>query len=62
MTHAGNPWNQEAEAGGSLSLRPAWSTKRAPEQPGMPRETHLKNNKQINNITIQYKIILNNCI
>jgi hypothetical protein len=29
----------EAEADGSLSLRPAWSTKRVPEQPGLYRET-----------------------
>jgi hypothetical protein len=28
-----------AEAGGSLSSRPAWSTKRVPEQPGLHRET-----------------------
>jgi hypothetical protein len=29
----------EAEAGGFLSSRPAWSTKWAPEQPGLHRET-----------------------
>ena len=29
----------EAEAGGFLSSRPAWSTKRAPGQPGLYRET-----------------------
>jgi hypothetical protein len=27
MAHAFNPSTQEAEAGGFLSLRPAWSTK-----------------------------------
>jgi hypothetical protein len=26
MVHTFNPGTQEAEAGGSLSLRPAWST------------------------------------
>ena len=29
----------EAEAGRSLSLRPAWSTERVPGQPGLHRET-----------------------
>jgi hypothetical protein len=30
-----NPSTQEAEAGGSLSLRPAWSTEQVPGQPGL---------------------------
>uniref|UniRef100_A0ABK0LLZ5 Protein archease n=1 Tax=Rattus norvegicus TaxID=10116 RepID=A0ABK0LLZ5_RAT len=34
-----NPSTQEAEAGGSLSLRLAWSTERVPAQPGLHRET-----------------------
>jgi hypothetical protein len=29
----------EAEAGASLSLRPAWSTEKIPGQPGLHRET-----------------------
>jgi hypothetical protein len=33
-----NPTIWEAEAGGSLSSRPAWSTERVPGQPGLPRE------------------------
>ena len=33
------PCIQEAEAGRSLSLRPAWSTERIPGQPGLHRET-----------------------
>jgi hypothetical protein len=34
-----NPSTQEAEAGGFLSSRPAWSTKWVPGQPGLYRET-----------------------
>jgi hypothetical protein len=37
--HAFSPSTWEAEAGGFLSLRPAWSTKCAPGQPGLHRET-----------------------
>jgi hypothetical protein len=35
----GNASTREAEAGGFLSLRPAWSTERVPGQPGLHRET-----------------------
>jgi hypothetical protein len=38
-THAFNLSTREAEAGGFLSSRPAWSTKWAPGQPGLHRET-----------------------
>jgi hypothetical protein len=34
-----NPSTWEAEAGGFLSSRPAWSTKWVPGQPGLYRET-----------------------
>jgi hypothetical protein len=34
-----NPSTQEAEAGGSLSLRPVWSINLVPGQPGLYRET-----------------------
>jgi hypothetical protein len=34
-----NPSTWEAEAGGFLSSRPAWSTEWVPEQPGLHRET-----------------------
>jgi hypothetical protein len=34
-----NPSTREAEAGGFLSSRPAWSTKWVPGQPGLHRET-----------------------
>jgi hypothetical protein len=37
--HAFNPSTREAEAGGFLSSRPAWSTKWVPGQPGLYRET-----------------------
>ena len=46
-----NPSTWEAEAGGFLSLRPAWSTEWALGQPGMHRETlswKTKTNKQTN--------------
>jgi hypothetical protein len=39
VVHAFNHSTWEAEAGGFLSLRPAWSTKRVPGQPGLHRET-----------------------
>ena len=39
VAHAFNPSTQEAEAGGFLSSRPAWSTKWVPGQPGIQRET-----------------------
>jgi hypothetical protein len=39
VAHAFNPSTWEAEAGGFLSSRPAWSTKWAPGQPGLYRET-----------------------
>ena len=45
--HAFNPSTREAEAGGFLSSRPAWSTKRVPGQPELYRET-LSRNKQTN--------------
>jgi hypothetical protein len=41
------PGTREAEAGGFLSSRPAWSTKWVPGQPGLHRET-LSRNKQTN--------------
>jgi hypothetical protein len=39
VAHAFNPSTREAEAGGFLSSRPAWSTKWVPGQPGLHRET-----------------------
>jgi hypothetical protein len=45
VAHAFNPSTWEAEAGGFLSSRPAWSTKWVPGQPELHRET-LSWNKQ----------------
>jgi hypothetical protein len=39
VAHAFNPSTQEAEAGGFLSSRAAWSTEWVPGQPGLYRET-----------------------
>jgi hypothetical protein len=39
VAHAFNPSSWEAEAGGFLSLRPAWSTEWVPGQPELHRET-----------------------
>jgi hypothetical protein len=39
VMHTFNPSTWEAEAGGSLSSRPAWSTKWVPGQPRLHRET-----------------------
>jgi hypothetical protein len=47
VAHAFNPSTWKAEAGGFLSLRPAWSTEWVPGQPGLHRET-LSQNKQTN--------------
>jgi hypothetical protein len=51
VAHAFNPSTQEAEAGGFLRSRPAWSTKWVPGQPGLYRETMSwkKNKKQNKN-------------
>jgi hypothetical protein len=39
VVYAFNPNTKEAEAGGFLSSRSAWSTKWVPGQPGLYRET-----------------------
>jgi hypothetical protein len=47
VAHAFNPRTPEAEAGGFLSSRPAWSTKWVPGQPELYTETlSRKTNKQ----------------
>jgi hypothetical protein len=45
VAHTFNP-SQEAEAGGFLSSRPAWSTKWVPGQPGLHRETLSREKKK----------------
>jgi hypothetical protein len=46
VAHAFNPSTWEAEAGGFLSSRPAWSTERVPGQPGLHRETLSRKTKK----------------
>jgi hypothetical protein len=46
VVHTFNPSTREAEAGEFLSLRPAWSTKWVPGQPGLHRETLSQKTKQ----------------
>jgi hypothetical protein len=46
MAHAFNPSTREAEAGGFLSSRPAWSTEWVPGQPGLHRETLSRGKKK----------------
>jgi hypothetical protein len=48
VAHAFNPSIWEAEAGGFLSLSPAYSTEWVPGQPGLHRETLSWKTKQIN--------------
>jgi hypothetical protein len=49
VAHAFNPSTWEAEAGGFLSSRPAWSTERVPGQPGLHRETLSRKTNNNNN-------------
>jgi hypothetical protein len=48
VAHTFSPCALEAEAGGFLSLRPAWSTEWVPGQPGLHRETLSRKNKNNN--------------
>ena len=61
VAHAFNPSTWEAEAGGFLSLRPAWSTKWVPGQPGLYRET-LSRKNQNNNYRIGLPLALFICL
>jgi hypothetical protein len=55
VAHTFKPSALEAEAGGSLSSRPAWSTEWVLGQPGLHRETlSQKTNKQTNKQTNSY--------
>lgn len=44
--HAFNPSIQEAEEGGFVTSRSAWSTDRFPRQLGLPRETLSQRKKE----------------
>jgi hypothetical protein len=46
VAHAFNPSTREAEAGGFLSSRTAWSTEWVPGQPGLHRETLSRKTKK----------------
>ena len=47
VAHVFNPSTWKAEAGESLSLRPAWSTERVPGQPGQHREILSRPSKRV---------------
>jgi hypothetical protein len=49
VAHAFNPSTWEAEAGGFLSSRLAWSTELVPGQPELHRETLSQKTKNNNN-------------
>ena len=49
MAHAFNLSTWEAEVGGFLSSRPAWSTERVPGQPVLNRETLSQKQKKKKN-------------
>jgi hypothetical protein len=51
VAHSFNPSTLEAEAGGFLSSRPAWSTEWVPGQPGLHRETLSQKTKPTNQPT-----------
>jgi hypothetical protein len=55
VAHAFNPSTWEAEAGGFLSSRPAWSTEWVPGQPELHRETLFRKTKPKPNQTEQTK-------
>jgi hypothetical protein len=49
LCSSGCPGTQEAEAGKSLCLRPAWSTKRVPGQPRLLHTETIWNNQERKN-------------
>jgi hypothetical protein len=72
VVHTFNPSSWEAEAGGSLNLRPAWSTQQVPGQAGRYREnlsrkstkqqkTKLNINSQQNNNNNKPQLCLAGC-
>jgi hypothetical protein len=60
VAHAFNPSTWEAEAGGFLSSRPAWSIEGVPGQPGLYRETLSQKTKQNKTKTKTKKFRFNN--
>jgi hypothetical protein len=55
VAHAFNPSTWEAEAGGFLSSRPAWSTEWVPGQPGLHKRNPVSKNKNKNKKTQKNK-------
>jgi hypothetical protein len=55
VVHAFGSSTRDAEAGRSLSSRPAWSTKQVLGQSGLKRENLLETNKQTNRTTKKSK-------
>jgi hypothetical protein len=61
VVHTFNPSTREAEAGGFLSSRPAWSTKWVPGQPWLHRENPVlkkQTNKQTNKQSLKWVCFL----
>ena len=59
VAHAFNSITWEAEVGGFLSSRPAWSTELVPGQPGLHRETlSRKTNKKTKTKNNKKKVTL----
>jgi hypothetical protein len=56
VAYAFNPSTREAEAGGFLSSKPAWSTEQVSGQPGLHRETLSQKQKQTNKQTNKQQI------
>ena len=57
MGHTFRPSTEEAESGGSLSLRPAWSTERVLGHPWLHRKTlsqEKKGQQKKQNKTLEY--------
>ena len=48
VMNAFHPSTMEAEAGGSMSLRPSWSTGQVLERPGLHRENSVSQNQDKN--------------
>jgi hypothetical protein len=54
VVHAFNPSTREAEAGGFLNSRPAWSTKWVPGQQGYTEKPYLENKTKQKSINFKF--------
>jgi hypothetical protein len=57
VAHASNPSTREAEAGGFLSLRPAWSAKWVPGQLGLYRESLSRKTKKKKKSSVSHRTL-----